>query len=982
MPQARNVCRGLFLALPVLAASGWATHRGIAAWRYASELDRAEREVAARQFEAARDRLRPLASAAPGVDEVEYPLGVCEASLGDADAAIAAWRRIPDDSVIAPRAKLEIARAGLARGRLAAAEEALASIENAPGDLGDEAAKLAQQLDLFSGRAYRIPERIERRWSTMPDQAKQLRVHWLYETQPFPAKEVGEALERLGRDAPDDDRIWLGKADLATRLGQYDEADTLLTRCETRRPDDPDVRRARLFWALDARRLEAAEAALKQTPAILFTSADLATIAARVAELRGDARARREALERRVELEPGDSTAWGRLAELASREPSGGKITVETARARKAEIDRASDIYRIQMGEVATGDLSKVTDLARTAATLDRRFEALGWWRIHLRTNRSDEMAIAEVKRLSSLLAGTSADATPSGRMLAELIPAPGKAAIHVQAKAGAGGQKVPAFRDLAEASGLRFTYDSDPTDLRRLPETMGGGLALIDYDGDGYLDVYTVQGGRFPAETDGGPDRGDRLFRNNGDGTFRDATEAAGIHKFPRGYGHGVAVGDIDNDGHPDLFVTRWRSYALYRNRGDGTFEDATARYGLGGERGWPTSAGFADLDDDGDLDLYVCQYLEWDPRTSAPCPDPDRPGRNLYCVPRAFRAERDRLFRNDGGKFTDVTEAAGIVDNDGRGLGVVLTDLDGDHRLDIFVANDMTANLLFRNLGGMKFEEVGAASGAASSGSGGYQAGMGIACGDLDGDGKPDLVVTNFHGESATLYGNLGGGLFADSTAPSGLQAPTRFLLGFGTAFLDADNDGRLDLAIANGHVNDFTPAIPYAMPAQLFLGDGKGRLSEVTGSAGPCWSQLRVGRGMAVGDIDNDGRTDLLILAQNGPVAYFRNDGPAGRSLTLSLRGSRSNRDAVGATVRVTTGGHSQVTWRMGGGSFLSTSDPRLHFGLPAGAETADVEIRWPSGRTDRHPGLKAGGHAITEAGDVGALKGWPGPDLNSK
>ena len=455
----------------------------------------------------------------------------------------------------------------------------------------------------------------------------------------------------------------------------------------------------------------------------------------------------------------------------------------------------------------------------------------------------------------------------------------------------------VPIFRDDARVAGLHFTYENDPTPLCRMPETMGGGVGLIDYDGDGRLDVYAVQGGRFPDEP--GPPavaQRDRLFRNDGDGTFTDVTVASGLSAMAGGYGHGVAVGDFDNDGHPDLFVTRWRSYALYRNRGDGTFEDATERAGLEGGRDWPTSAAFGDLDGDGDLDLYVCHYAAWDPRHSPPCPHPNDPDRHAYCVPRSLEAMPDHVFRNDGGRFVDVTASAGIVDRDGRGLGVVIADLDDDGRPDIYVANDMTANLLFRNLGGFRFEEVAETSGVGSNGDGGYQAGMGVACGDLDGDGRPELAVTNFYGESTSLFYNLGAVLFADRTAAFGLAAPSRYVLGFGAAFLDANNDGRLDLVQANGHVNDYRPGIPYAMPAQLFLGIGGGRLAEVSDSAGACWRAPRLGRGLAVGDLDNDGRPDLLIVAEGEPLAYFHNRGPVGHFLTLGLEGRRRARTVM--------------------------------------------------------------------------------------
>jgi hypothetical protein len=374
-----------------------------------------------------------------------------------------------------------------------------------------------------------------------------------------------------------------------------------------------------------------------------------------------------------------------------------------------------------------------------------------------------------------------------------------------------------------------------------------------------------------------------------------------------------------------------------------------------LGGDRDWPTSAAWADLDGDGDLDLYVCHYLAWDAAHPAACSGPLAKG-PTYCDPREFPALPDHLFRNDGGRFVDVTREAGIVDRDGRGLGVIAADLDGDGEVDLFVANDTTANFFFRNLGGLKFAEEGLGAGLATSAGGGYMAGMGVACGDLDGDGLIDLAVTNFFGESTTLYHNLGHGLFADRTAAAGLTVPTRFVLGFGLAALDANNDGPLDLAQANGHVNDFRPSTPYAMPAQLFLGDGAGRFSDESARAGPTWRTPRVGRGLAVGDLDNDGQVDVLIVSDDAPIALLRN-GPAspGHFLTLALEGTGSNRDGVGARVEVTARGRTQAATRFGGGSYLSAGDPRLHYGLGSATKVDRVDVIWPSGRRDRYEGL---------------------------
>jgi hypothetical protein len=472
----------------------------------------------------------------------------------------------------------------------------------------------------------------------------------------------------------------------------------------------------------------------------------------------------------------------------------------------------------------------------------------------------------------------------------------------------------------------------------------------------------------------------GDRLFRNLGNGSFEDVTASSGIGGMPRGYGHGVAVGDYDNDGHADVFVTRWRSYALYHNRGNGTFEDVTARVGLNGDRDWPTSSAFADLDGDGDLDLYVCHYFKWDEHSTRTCSSATDP--TIYnCSPLDFPSLPDRLFRNDGGRFVDVTAEAGIHDSDGRGLGVVAADLDEDGKVDLFVANDMTANYLFQNRGQFRFLETGLVAGVASNASGGYQAGMGVACGDLDGDGLPDLGVTNFYNESTSFFRNLGQGFFGEQAAAIGLATPSRYLLGFGIGFLDVDNDGWLDVMSANGHVHDGRPQFPWKMPVQLLRNRGgkKPFVTDVSARAGEPFGTLRMGRGLATGDLDNDGRVDALVVSEGEPLAYFHNRSEAGHFLTLRLEGHTSARDAIGARVVVQCSGRTLVAQRTGGGSYQSASDPRLHFGLGSSTSVDWVEVRWTSGRVDRYPGLKADtGYLLLEGeSHTLPLAGWPKP-----
>jgi hypothetical protein len=349
-----------------------------------------------------------------------------------------------------------------------------------------------------------------------------------------------------------------------------------------------------------------------------------------------------------------------------------------------------------------------------------------------------------------------------------------------------------------------------------------------------------------------------------------------------------------------------------------------------------------------------------------------------NTYCIPADFPARPDHVFRNDGGRFVDASGPSGVAaaDRDGRGLGVAAADLDGDGLIDLYVANDMSANFLFHNLGGFRFEEVGHARGAATGGNGGNLAGMGVAVGDLDSDGRPDVVVTNFFGEGATLHHNLGGGLFTDRAGPSGLAAPTRDLLGFGVAIFDADNDGRPDLLTANGHVNDGRPQFPREMPARLLLNGPNGRLTDPGASAGAAFSAAHLGRGLASGDLDNDGLVDALLVAQGEPLVYLHNRSDrAGRHrLTLRLEGTLSNRDGVGARVTVRAGGRSWVLQRCGGQSYLSAPDPRLHVGLGPAARVDSVEVRWPSGRVDRFEGLATDAvHTLREGSAVAARDG---------
>jgi predicted Zn-dependent protease len=948
------------LTLAAAAWGGWSWSR-IRADR--DELGQARREVVEGRYAIARRRLAELVRRRPGWDEAHYQLGLCEEARGQAEAALAAWSRVASGSPSARKTAVARARILTNLGRFADAEEALLA---EPRGQDEDSALARQALELlyrFEGRRREIRELILETWPDSADPSHVLRRLYLLDDSAFPIDSVRRALQG---GVPEDDRVWLGRANLASWLGQFDEARRWLDACLARRPDDPAVWSARLDLAQSTQDLGEVRRALEHLPASWFTHAEVLRLRGWFAARIGDgALERRELLALTIE-EPGDSPAWERLAELALK--AGRRDEVAGFRNKKAEMSALRERYaELTKSETRA---QHAEELGHLAESLGRRVEARGWSLIGQgRSSRED-------LRVASRASGPGG-ADSAAELIDDLLRLASRDASRPAADpTGVRSTATATFADRAEAAGLRFFHDNGHT--RRNPpppEPMSGGVGLLDFDNDGWLDVYVVQGGPFPPSSPTSPN-GDRLFRNLSGGRFEDVSRRSGIASFPGGYGNGVAVGDYDNDGRPDLFVTRWRSYALYHNRGDGTFADVTTQAGLGGDRDWPTSSAFADLDGDGDLDLFVCHYLRYDPTNPKRCEHPESPNDHT-CNPIDFPSLPDHVFRNDGGRFVDVTEQAGFVDHDGRGLGVVAADLDGDERVDLFVANDMTANDLFRNLGGFRFEEIGTSTGVACASDGNYRAGMGIACGDLDDDGLPDIAVTNYFGESTTFYRNLGGGLFADQTAAIGLTGPSRPLLGFGTAFFDANNDGWLDLITANGHVVDNRPRFPWMMPLQLLLGSQGGRLTDVSARAGAPFQALHLGRGLAVGDLDHDGRLDVLVVVQNEPLVYLHNESErVGHFVVFQLEGKRSNRDAVGAKVAVTCGGRVRVAHRVGGGSYQSSSDACHHFGLAEARRVDSVEVRWPSGQVDRFGPLEADtAYRLVEGSEAARpLEGW--------
>ena len=526
----------------------------------------------------------------------------------------------------------------------------------------------------------------------------------------------------------------------------------------------------------------------------------------------------------------------------------------------------------------------------------------------------------------------------------------------------------APIFVESAAATGLTFTHVNGAAGSYYLPEIMGAGVALFDYDNDGDLDVFLVQGGALPAEAAAPRTKAptSRLFRNDlvvgADGRrtlrFTDVTEAAGVGL--RGYGMGAAVGDYDNDGYQDLLVTSFGSLTLFHNNGNGTFADVTKQAGLS-DAGWSTSAAFFDSDRDGALDLFVAHYVDFTTAANKQCNDPA--GARDYCSPRAYRPVPARLFRNDGrGRFVDASAAAGITKAYGAGLGVAVGDYNGDGWLDVYVANDGTPNQLWINRHDGTFADDGLLSGAALNTTGTPEGSMGIASGDFDLDGDEDLFVTNIVRETSVLYVNDGRGNFDDARARSGLGALTAAFTGFGTDWIDYDNDGWPDLFVANGAVN-IVEALrgqgsPYRMRNQLFRNTGTRRFEETSAAAGPAFARAEIGRGAAFGDVDNDGAVDIVVTNNNGPVRLLLNGaGAANHWLQIRLDQPRSNRFAIGSWVGVERAGRPTL-WRRvrTDGSYLSASDVRLHLGLGSSADVAGVVVQWPDGERERWTAVK--------------------------
>jgi len=529
-------------------------------------------------------------------------------------------------------------------------------------------------------------------------------------------------------------------------------------------------------------------------------------------------------------------------------------------------------------------------------------------------------------------------------------------------------------FTDVTGAAGIHFKHNTGAYGGKLLPETLGAGCAFLDYDADGWQDLLLVNSMDWPGHSRQRSTL--KLYRNNRNGTFTDVTHAAGLDIEM--YGMGVAVGDYNNDGFPDILITCVGQNRLFKNTGKGNFVDVTNSSGLGKRQAFSTSALWLDYDRDGLLDLFVCNYVKWSPEHDVFCSQDGK--HKSYCTPEAYVGQTCWLFHNRGnGTFEDVTASSGIFDSSSKSLGVAMLDYDENGWPDLLVANDTQPNKLYRNQQNGTFKDVALEAGIAFSAEGKARAGMGVDAGDFDNSGRPGVAITNFDNEMIGLYRADGKGNYTDIAVESGVGLPSKTTLGFGCVFADCDLDGSLDLIAVNGHIDDTVRNVRnvgYAQPPQLFVNNGKGKFREAGGEAGVDFSLPKVGRGLAVGDFDRDGDQDILMTTNNGPAYLFRNDQTAGnRSIRFRLVGTKSNRDAIGARVKVFSSGVMQTRAVRSGSSYLSQSELPTTFGLGQRDKIERVVIDWPSGRSEEYRDLSAGrAYEVTEGRGIRAEAGF--------
>lgn len=921
-------------------------------------------------------------------DEALFLKGLCNYSLGKPNEAVLVWNEIGGDSQFRHDIALKTGEWLELTGDLDHAERVYRDALQVQGRLANEIRHVLIQLLWLEQRFDESAKLIETNWFHQekqfgPDDTRaiaNLRAHLSLDLEVFPIEHVKKRYDMLAEKKQSDTGRLLGLSGFFMKTGDYKNARNSLDAITETQTDELEkaILNRKIQLALFEGDLPNVIKLAKRLKETDIPSPLKMRIVSAVLQDSQNYQPLIEFLSKYRRSYPSDVWAIEELAEIYLK--LGMARDAADLRNTRKTIDQ---ILRDYTNLVGSDFRANAGQLATMSETLGRWFETYAFRMIdaqmHPESRISHETSLKLLEEIQ--LAESVIDLNAILRNLPQ-AQLPNEISTGMESSQK---PRIPVFENITENSGVHHTFQSGKTELRQLPETMSGGLGLIDFDNDGWMDIILLQGGVFPPSgSSTGQQAGDRLLRNLADGTFADITEQAGLPATSQGYSHGVTVGDVNRDGFDDIFITRYGSYTLYLNQKNGTFSDATKQWNLDGGRDWPTSAAFADFDNDGDLDLYVCHYVVWNSEDPRICGN-ENGGPISYCVPHVLSAQPDHLFRNDGEHFTDISLESGITkaDSEGRGLGVVTADFDDDGLIDIFVANDGTANFLFKNLGNLQFENVAFESGVAANSNGGFQAGMGVGCGDYNRDLKLDLFVTNFYGESTSYFENMGKGLFRERGAGIGLKDLTRYKLGFGTAITDFNNDMFPDIFSVNGHVNDLSPVIPYQMTPQILFGQADGKLNDPGQSVGMAFEIKSLGRGLVTGDLNNDGLQDAIQLSLDSPVLILRNsgfpdlntdDGQAG-FLTLKLIGVRSNRNAIGAKVTAIMGDQKIQGYCFGGGSYQSAGDRRLHLGLGRHNLIDRLEIQWPSGTVDRFENISTNQGLVVTEGDRN-LKKIPG------
>lgn len=964
----------LALTIALLSGGGTSDKASDPPIRVEALMRRAVAEIERGDVEAGRRRIAEVLRAEPDHPKALLYQGQFARERGDLGAALASWRRVPDDAgrVAATARYLEAALQLELRQAVAAERLLRRASELNPAYLAPHERLLTVYVAQM--RADDIRAELAEIEKLRPLTLDELALELVAEDRILDVEQGVVVTRGFVETDP-------GDIPSRTALARYlsedrpVEATAVLTDVLAAKPDHEQARAFLAGLHLDRGDVPAAERLFdghqptKDSPAIAWL------VFGRLREAADDWAAAGDAYVEAVRRRPNDGRARYWLGQVLERLGRREEAVPQLDRAKLLD-DLNAEAYRVSRGDRGRPDLLSpvLVNVANLLVRLGRMQEAELWYDHALKADPGNVAARQGYQAAREAVVVAYEESLPEVKPIVRS----GSAAV---APKDAGSVEKPGgpihLVDRAGQAKLDFAYWNGETGRKYLVESVGGGVAVLDYDGDAWPDLYFCQGSDLPHEPDN-HEHADQLFRNLGDGTFEDVTDRAGLNEH--GYSLGCSAADVDNDGDPDLYVTNHGRDTLFLNNGDGTFQDVSEEAGVAAER-MSSSAAFADFDADGDLDLYVATYVD----SLRICRMAD--GRFSTCDPHNHEGEPDLLYRNEGdGTFTDISHASGIAAApDGKGLGVLVADLDEDGRLDVYVANDTTPNFLFFNRtepgGPLLFEERGLSSGTALNGNGEAEAGMGIAAADFDGDGRIDLHVTNFYLESNTLYRNLGDGLFEDATRAAGLVAPTIPWLGFGTQAADFDLNGVPDLFVANGHIDNFeSRGEPWKMPAQLFKNTGGGRFVEVSESVGPYFSERCLGRGAARLDWNRDGRPDLAVVHQDRPATLLTNETPdPGHFVHIRLHGVRSNRDGIGARLRITADGRTQTVEICGGDGIMCSNERVQIVGLGSADEIDRLEIAWPSGETTVASGLPKGAAVVSVEGrPVTAYEASPLPE----